>query len=42
MLRAHGQAGLSSAIWHWRYNFEVHWGDHAIDALRALHRTVRR
>ena len=26
------------AIWEWRFHFEIHWGDHAIDALRALHR----
>jgi len=27
-----------SAIWEWRFHFDMHWGDHAIDALRALHR----
>ena len=42
MLRRHGEGALPSAIWHWRFNFGVHWGDHAIDALRALHRAVRR
>ncbi len=26
------------AVWEWRFAFETHWGDHAIDALRALHR----
>ncbi len=26
------------AVWEWRFNFDFHWGDHAIDALRALHR----
>lgn len=31
-----------SAIWAWRFSFEVHWGDHAIDALRALHRACKR
>lgn len=31
-----------SAIWQWRFYFEVHWGDHAIDALRALHRACKR
>jgi hypothetical protein len=42
MLRLHGDGALSAAIRHWRFNFDVHWGDHAIDALRALHRAVRR
>jgi hypothetical protein len=27
-----------AALWEWRFNFEIHWGDHCIDALRALHR----
>ena len=27
-----------AAVWQWRFAFEIHWGDHAIDALRALHR----
>ena len=26
------------AVWEWRFAFETHWGDHTIDALRALHR----
>jgi len=30
-------AGLSFRVEH----FERHWGDHAIDALRALHRACR-
>jgi hypothetical protein len=25
------------AIWHWKYNFEIHWGRHALNAMRALH-----
>lgn len=29
------------AIWEWRFHFDVHWGDHAIDALRALHRACK-
>jgi hypothetical protein len=28
----------ANAIWEWRFFFESHWGDHAVDALRALHR----
>ena len=26
------------AVWHWRFTFDTHWGDHAVDALRALQR----
>ncbi|MFK7992281.1 MAG: DUF5063 domain-containing protein [Sandaracinaceae bacterium] len=26
------------ALWDWRFHFDHHWGDHAVDALRALHR----
>ncbi|MFN0252818.1 MAG: DUF5063 domain-containing protein [Kofleriaceae bacterium] len=26
------------ALWEWRFHRDVHWGDHAVDALRALHR----
>lgn len=33
---------LADAVWEWRLSFESHWGDHAIDALRALHRAARR
>lgn len=25
------------AIWEWKFNFEIHWGNHAVDAIRALH-----
>jgi hypothetical protein len=28
------------AVWHWRLLFGPHWGDHAIDALRALHYAI--
>ena len=31
----------AAAIWEWRFAFDTHWGDHAIDALRALHRACR-
>jgi hypothetical protein len=30
------------AIWEWRFLLEAHWGDHAVDALRALHRACKR
>ena len=26
------------ALWQWRFHFDAHWGDHVVDALRALHR----
>ena len=29
----------SAALWEWRFHFDSHWGDHAVDALRALHRS---
>jgi hypothetical protein len=32
---------LSDEFWEWRFHFDVHWGDHAVDALRALHRACR-
>jgi hypothetical protein len=31
-----------AALWEWHLSFEIHWGDHAIDALRALHRACKR
>ena len=31
-----------AAIWEWRFHLEAHWGDHAVDALRALHRACAR
>lgn len=34
----HWQAGRRvAALWTWRFTFEVHWGEHATGALRALH-----
>lgn len=35
------RAPRAAAIWEWRFGFDAHWGDHAIDALRALHRACR-
>jgi hypothetical protein len=32
----------AAAIWGWRVSFETHWGDHAVDAVRALHRACLR
>jgi hypothetical protein len=25
------------ALWHWRFNFWSHWGEHAVDALGVIH-----
>ena len=32
-------AGVSEheVLWQWRFNFWVHWGEHAVDALRIIH-----
>jgi hypothetical protein len=35
------KAPRTAAIWEWRFHFDAHWGDHAVDALRALHRACR-
>ena len=35
-----GQVG--TAVWEWRFHFDHHWGDHAVDALRALQRACIR
>jgi len=34
-LEAGGQ--LSDIVWEWRFLFDVHWGAHAAEAIRALH-----
>lgn len=31
----------AAAIWEWKFGLDSHWGDHAVDALRALHRACR-
>ena len=28
---------VEDAVWHWGFNFQVHWGEHASSAIRALH-----
>lgn len=33
---------VGSAAFEWRLLFDSHWGDHAVDALRALHRACTR
>lgn len=33
---------VGSAVWEWKFHFTNHWGDHAVDALRALQRAFMR
>jgi hypothetical protein len=28
---------VDDAIWEWAFNFQIHWGEHASSAIRALH-----
>jgi Domain of unknown function (DUF5063) len=28
---------LEEVVWEWRFGFENHWGEHLVDALRAIH-----
>lgn len=30
-------AEAADVVWQWRFTFDAHWGQHAIEALRALH-----
>lgn len=36
-LRADRIGRRLEAVWQWRFNFQAHWGDHAIGAMHALH-----
>ena len=31
------QDDIDDAIWDWKFHFQIHWGTHLIDALKALH-----
>lgn len=31
---------VENAVWSWRFHRQYHWGDHAVDALRALQRLI--
>jgi len=33
----HEQGHRIRAIWEWKFGLEVHWGEHATSAIRALH-----
>jgi hypothetical protein len=36
-LRKWDRGETGEALWEWRFNFEIHWGEHVTGALRALH-----
>ena len=36
------EADVVDAVWHWRFDFESHWGFHLVDALRAIHWAIQR
>jgi hypothetical protein len=40
-LELYQRGDVREAIWEWSFHREVHWGAHAVDALRALDRAVR-
>ncbi len=31
---------MNDALWECSFSFETHWGNHATDAIRVLHRLV--
>ena len=35
------QGNADEAVWHWRFLRKNHWGDHAVDALKALQRVLK-
>lgn len=37
-----GPNAVPDAVWEWQFHREAHWGDHAVDALRALQRAIQR
>ena len=39
-LVAYKDGQINEAVWDWRFTFSSHWGDHLVDALRAIHRIV--
>lgn len=32
-----GAGSVVDAVWEWRFSFDIHWGAHAVEALRAVH-----
>jgi len=41
-LVTYDEGRLGSAVWEWEFHFDHHWGQHAVDALRALRRACLR
>lgn len=39
--RGFAQPSAADRIWSWRFNWEIHWGRHAIAALRAITEALR-
>jgi hypothetical protein len=35
--RAYQAGRRAQAVWEWGFNFRIHWGEHALGAIRALH-----
>jgi hypothetical protein len=31
----------ADVFWHWNFGFEVHWGEHAVDSIWAIHKLLR-
>lgn len=40
LLGTGGRRGIRRAVHSWRCGFSIHWGDHLVDGLRALHRLL--
>ena len=36
-LQEAGETEPSRVIWEWRFSFDIHWGEHALSALRSLY-----
>jgi hypothetical protein len=36
-LHLHGRGCVDDALWQWGFGFQMHWGQHASSAIRALH-----
>jgi hypothetical protein len=36
-LREYGGGRIATAVWEWGFHLQIHWGEHATSAIRALH-----
>ena len=32
---------LNDVLWDWKFGFDTHWGDHAVDSIWAIHKLLR-